>query len=400
MKIIVVSMTSWGEMGNWLSGKSLGAALAACFPEASVDVLAAEELVPRFAATGEAIKEATRASRTPDERVHRYSTILRQLEADFPPGFEADPALHPSLAADLERLGRTIQAERPDVILGTKGIICRVCIAAAALVGEAPVVINYVTNHGHFQFPVHHCPGAALHLLRFPEGAEFLKSACGLPDSAVRVVGYLVAAYQLTGGRGAELAMAPPGDDRGVQSVIIVSNRGGAEYLELLEHLIPYGDDIEVTFIGINDAELCGAAERRITEAGIKTWRSIVRLGQAEFFHLMARCRSRGVTRLVCKASPNSIFEAVYFGIPMFLLRTGLPMEEWGAEMIARERIGWVADSMSELLPSIDASLRDRASMDPIRAGLSAFRQRYLDQEETLRALRGAVADCLRRAPG
>ena len=79
-KFLIVSMTTWGEMGNWLSGKSLGATLAACLPTASVQVEAAESLVPRFQPIGASIKGVTLSSQTPEQRFERYAAILHGLE--------------------------------------------------------------------------------------------------------------------------------------------------------------------------------------------------------------------------------------------------------------------------------------------------------------------------------
>src|SRR5437879_1898850 len=90
-RILIVSMTTWGEMGNWLSGKGLAGALARLAPDADVQIEPAESLIPRFAATGAAIKEATTASGSPEERFARYSEVLRNLEVVLPPGFEQDP---------------------------------------------------------------------------------------------------------------------------------------------------------------------------------------------------------------------------------------------------------------------------------------------------------------------
>lgn len=395
MRIVVISMTTWGEMGNWLSGKSLGAALRSCFPEAEVNVVPAESLVPRFAATGESIKELTRRSATPAERQQRYSEVLRSLETDFPAGFEDDPAAH-AAAADLAPLANLFRSSPPDLVVGTKGIICRAAIAASRLAGLRPPVINYVTNHGHFEFAVHHCPGASMHMVRFAEGGEYLRRACGLDDAAVRVVGYLVAAHQMNGAARPEGATVE-GPAR--QSVIIVSNRGAEEYLEILDHLTPFGDSIDVTFIAINDEPLCAAAEQRIAAAGIRGWRTVVRVDQAEFFKLMAACRERGAARLVVKSSPNSIFEAVHFGMPMFLLRTGLPMEEWGGDIVLREGLGHIADTVKELMPALDASLRQPSTLDAINASQEQFRRRYLDQEATLRAVRAAVMELVAGVP-
>jgi len=389
-RILIVSMTTWGEMGNWLSGKGLAGALARLAPHAEIEIEAAEPLIPRFAATGAAIKEATTASGSPEERFARYSEVLRGLEAVLPPGIETDPGAHPSLAAELEPLCARLRAKPPDLVIGTKGVICRILAAALRLEGLDRPIINYVTNHGHFQFAVHDCPDAALHLVRFPEGAEYLRRERGWSPQSMRVIGYLIAAQQL--GTIAATEAIPSGDAR---SLIIVSNRGGREYLDVLRAMLPYGESVEVTFIAINDEALSAAAQEEISRAGISNWRTVTKLAQAEFFQLLAQARSRGVCALVTKGSPNSIFEAAYFGLPMFLFRTGLPMEEWGSEIVIREGLGFVEETAAELNAHLTRAFAHPAELEEIRAKEIAFAKQYLDQKETISRIELALAEVL-----
>jgi hypothetical protein len=396
-RVLVVSMTTWGERGNWLSGRSLGATLQACWPDAQVDVVAAEELMPLFGEVGKRIKAATIETSDPEERFAGYSRILRSLEPLFPAGFEDDPERYPSAAAELQTLAQRLRENPPDLLLGTKGIICRALIGALRLAGLERPVINYVTNHGHFQFAVHRVPGAALHLTRLPEGREYLIENCGWAPESIRVVGYLVAAQQLL--QRGEVPKVDEGTTPHI-SVIIVSNRGGDEYVTVLERLVPFRDAIDVTFIALMDERLCSAANQVLREHGITRWRVADQLTQTELFHLMAQARAKGVCCLVCKASPNSIFEAVYFGLPMFLFRTGLPMEEWGADMVVSERIGWVAADVDDLTPPLLDSLSDISKLQPVIERQRAFAAQYLDQKLTIERLRDAVESVAASSPG
>jgi hypothetical protein len=389
-RILIVSMTTWGEMGNWLSGKALAGALARLTRDAEVQIEAAETLIPRFAATGAAIKEATTASASPVERFARYSEVLRGLEVVLPPGIETAPHAYPPLAAELEPLRARLAANPPDLVIGTKGVICRTLAAALRLAGLDRPIVNYVTNHGHFQFSVHDCPDAALHLVRFPEGAEYLRLERGWPSESIRVIGYLIAAQQLGTIVGAETMES--GEAR---SLIIVSNRGGREYLDVLNAMLPYGDSVDVTFIAINDEPLCEAAQEQISQARISNWRTVTKLAQAEFFQLLAQARSRGICALVSKASPNSIFEAAYFGLPMFLFRTGLPMEEWGSEIVNREGLGFVAETVAELNGNLTRAFAHPTELLEIRAKQVAFARQYLDQKETLCRIEAALGEVL-----
>jgi UDP-N-acetylglucosamine:LPS N-acetylglucosamine transferase len=375
-KILVLAMTSWGEAGNWLSGRSLAVTLTAALPDAEVELEAADRLLPGFRAVGDAIKSATVGSRSPAERFSRYAAVLEQLEQQFPP--------------DLEQLVRRLEEDPPDVVIGTKGIICRAAIEALRLAGSPRPVIDYVTNHAHFRFPVHRCSEAAVHLVRVPEAKGYLEQTCGWSAEEIRCVGYLVAAQAVL--RTVGDSASRNGDGR---SVIVVSNRGGREYLELLRRLAPYGDTIDVTFVALHDAELREAADDVTAEVGAKTWQSFTELGQDELFRLMADARRAGTCALVCKASPNSIFEAAYFGLPMFLFRTGLPMEEWGAELVARDGLGVVEDDVDGLADHLKDALDDPRRIDEIRANQLAFARRYLDQERAVEQIVRAIHDCV-----
>lgn len=373
--IAIAAMTSWGEAGNWLSAQSLAATIASRAPGANVTVRAADELIPAFADVGRAIKAATLDSGGPRERYDRYAAVLHRLGERFPAGFENRP--RGPQAADLEPLAAWIRSTRPDVLIATKGVICRGLLAATRLAGIRAPVINYVTNHAHFAFPVHRCPGAAMHLVRIPVAKRFLEDNCGFDPATVEVVGYLVAAAPLLGDA---RALTP----RASASVIIVSNRGGDEYLTLLRRLAPTARKLELTFVALNDERLRRAANAIAEDVEAHSWKLVTRLDQPDLFRLMHQAHSSPVCALVCKASPNSIFEAAYFRLPMFLLRTGLPMEEWGVDLVVEEGLGVVFDDMSLLASELLAHLEDQEAIAAIQTRLKAFADRYLDQERTI----------------
>lgn len=385
-RIGIVTMASWGEAGNWLSAKSLEATITRAAPDATVTVQAADELVPAFARTGKAIKAATVDSGSSGERHDRYAAVLRGLGELFPPGAEDHP--DERVATELGPLTEWVAKTRPELLVGTKGAICRALLAATRLAGFRVPVVNYVTNHAHFAFDVHRCPGADLHLVRLPVAARFLETGCGTDPARVRVVGYLVSAQPLL-----DVAPAPAATARA--SLIVVSNRGGTEYVDLLHSLAPHGDALDLTFIALHDPALQRAAHDVATQVGAASWRIVTSLDQTELFGLMRQARGAPVCALVCKASPNSIFEAAYFRLPMFLLRTGLPIEEWGADLVVRERLGVVADDMDTLATGLHAHLGDPAAMAALRTRLDRFAKNTLDQERTIRLLLDALSEAM-----
>jgi len=387
LSIGIVAMTSWGEAGNWLSAKSLETTIRRAVPNATVLVHAAEELVPRFAEVGQAIKVATLNSSGREDRGERYAAVLDTLASRFPPGSEDD--VSGAFAAEVARAVEWVSATKPDLLIGTKGIICRALHAATRLAGIPVPIVNYVTNHGHFAFEIHRCAGANVHLVRLSEAERFLVAECGFDPAKVRFVGYLVAAQSILHSEPASVKSALRA------SLIVVSNRGGAEYLKMLRRLAADARDVDLTFVALHDESLHDDAQEIAAAANVASWQVLTHLDQPRLFGLMRQVRESPICALVCKASPNSIFEAAYFRLPMFLLRTGLPMEDWGADLVLKEGLGVVADDMDILTTELLTHLRSPSRLAHIRARLDDFAQRQVDQEQSTKRVVEALVDAV-----
>lgn len=387
MKLLILSMRTWGEMGNWLSGHALAEALACEMPSWQVEQLATDHLVPRLAEAGAQIRRLTKQHTQPRPRFIAYTQLMERLTSEYPPGFEEASSIPADLSADLQILSNTITASEPDIVIGTKGIICRLALAATER--RLPVV-NYVTNHGHFRFAVHSCPSASRHLVRLDAARDFLVDQCGYAQDSVDLVGYLVNASARSGISRESSALPAPVSPY----FVVTSNRGGAEYLEVLRHLTAHRRHPCGLFLGLNDPQLCREATTIIDREGLADrWSVLEKLEQHDLMGMMARRERLGPVALVTKASPNSIMEAVYMGVPLFLFRSGLPIEDWSCDLVTANGFGRVEEDAHALCLHIDKEL----AMDPALAGFSqrelAFAAETLNQAAIRRRIAEALAD-------
>lgn len=383
MNILIISMSTWGELGNWLSGKTLSDMLQTDIPDAQITQIKAESVYQHFASIGLQIKSATLAATDPEARQLAYCGILEKYENHF----ESLQTL------DLSELKATLSLLNPDVVIGTKGVICRICIEALRQLHRSTPVVNYVTNHGHFRFKIHHCVAARLHLVRFPESKDYLLEHTTFDSTTVLPVGYLLNTSNIDLNN-APLASNPTASSQKVfkPSVVVMSNRGGVEYLKLLEHFLLNFPHVKVAFLSIKDEELYNAALKLVRDYQNTNCNILRDLNHQEFLELLVQYKEHGPTIYVSKASPNAIFEAVYLKMPMLLVRSGLPMEDWAAEKVLKEGLGLVYDSISDVINSINLMVNDVTLLNNIIDKQHTFKQNQLSQDSTRRQIRSAVS--------
>jgi hypothetical protein len=388
MKILVISMSTWGELGNWLSGGTLAATIKNDLPGCEVDQVKAESVFPTFGKIGAQIKEATLIDPAPERRYEDYSKVLLGYEKFF------DALEQSGSAEELGHVTTCIDNFSPNLIIGTKGVICRVILMALKASGKQIPVINYVTNHGHFKFKIHHCVHAKLHMVRFEESRDFLISNTPFkPESIVRI-GYLLAtdSSKLTNALPSPIANPSLKEE---YSVVIMSNRGGAEYLSILEYILKNHAELKTVFLAINDKELCEQARNRVAMYGSTNCTVLEELTQKEFLKMLFSFRQKGPTLYISKASPNAIFEAVCMNMALFLVRSGLPMEDWAAEMLVQKQLGSVDNSVSELITTLKKKIADPIAISQFLRNQNAFASRYLDQGTIRKKLVEAVQQTL-----
>ncbi|MFF3855588.1 hypothetical protein [Micromonospora sp. NPDC002575] len=398
----VVSMRTWGELGNLLAGRTLAAALAAGLAEADVTVVEAETIFPQFAEAGAAIRELVAARLPADEVRAGYLRLMADFTGRLPAGLDDDP-VPPATAERLASVVAHFTRTRPDLVIGTKGVITRLCHAALRVAGLTAPVVNYVTNEGLLRLPVHRAPHLPVHLVQFDRARDYLVREHGYRPERVVPVGRLLAQTQaaqvfegaaVEGGDGFDPALTAAGT-----RILILSNRGGREYLDALERIARAHPDAALVFIAYNNPALAAEAAELLTELKTPAWQTFDRLAQGDYLRYLSWLNAADAPLFISKTGPNSMLEGLYFGIPQLLVRSGLPMEEWVGPFLAEHGVGQGFDRMEELVEVAVRWVGDPAELPVRRRRAAALARTLLDPDEARRRTVAAVAAVLDGAP-
>ncbi|MFF1486018.1 Moenomycin biosynthesis protein MoeGT1 [Streptomyces sp. NPDC058319] len=396
--IQVLSPRTWGEFGNYLAATRFSRALRTAV-EAETVLLEAEPILPWLGEAGAEIRTISLTSPDAATRTERYMGLMGRLQERFPAGFEAapTPAQRTALAPLTAHLARTA----PDVLVGTKGFVARLCVAAVRLSGVRTRVVSHVTNPGLLQLPLHRSPYPDLTLVGFDWARDRLLADCGGDPARVRVIGPLVAQHDLrdfmTAGsaREADGPEEPWGgdDDPDRPRLIVFCNRGGDTYLDLVRHIADTHPDTDLVFVGYDDP---GLAHRAAAGAArLAHWRFHSRLTQTQYFDYIDRAARSPHGLLISKAGPNTTLEAAYFGIPVLMLESGLPMERWVPGLIHEHGLGRACAGPEELLGTVDDWLARPAAIETHKKAAVSFAESVLDQDAVTARIGDAVRPLL-----
>ncbi|MCD7443021.1 Moenomycin biosynthesis protein MoeGT1 [Streptomyces lincolnensis] len=394
-RIQVLSPRTWGEFGNYLAATRFSRVLRGAV-DADVALLEAEPILPWLGEAGAEIRTISLESPTAAVRTERYMGLMARLQERFPTDFETDPA--PAQSAELAPLVAHLRETAPDVVVGTKGFVARLCVAAVRLAGLPTRVVSHVTNPGLLQLPLHRSPHPDLTLVGFAHAKERLVEAAGADPDRVRVVGPLVAQHDLrdfmTDESAAPAAGPWGGDtDSGRPRLIVFCNRGGDVYLELVHHIAAHHPDTDLVFVGYDDPDLARRAAAGAER--LAHWRFHSRLTQAQYFDYIDRASRSPYGLLVSKAGPNTTLEAAYFGIPVLMLESGLPMESWVPGLIHEHNLGRACAAPEDLFRTVDDWLARPSAIEVHKKAAIGFAESVLDQEAVARRIGDAVRPLL-----
>ncbi|WP_051807698.1 hypothetical protein [Actinoplanes subtropicus] len=396
-RIVVVSPRTWGQFGNFLAATRLAGVLRERLPGREVDVWEAEPLLPFMGEYGARIAEISTGSPDARTRTTRYLALMAEIDQAYPAGFETDPG-HP-VADRLDGLREALAEARPELVIGTKGFVARLC--RAALHGSDVPVVSYVTNPGLLELPIHR--SAALHatLVPFAWAGQRLVTEVGADPASVHVVGPLVARHDLGSFVSADVDLdarpgwpVPAADGPDRPRIIVFSNRGGDDYVRVLNHLADRHPDTDVVFVGYDDPALI---ERVTRDVGLTRWRFHTKLTQREYFAYIEGAAAADHAFLISKAGPNTTLEAASFGIPVLMLESGLPMESWVGGLIDEHGLGRCRVTADELLADLDQWLTDRALIAARKRDCRAFAASVLDPQGTAERIENAIRPLLDR---
>ncbi|MFE9681813.1 Moenomycin biosynthesis protein MoeGT1 [Streptomyces sp. NPDC002701] len=393
--IQVLSPRTWGEFGNYLAATRFSRVLRDAV-DAEVTLLEAEPILPWLGEAGAEIRTISLESPDATVRTRRYMALMARLQERFPAGFEIDPS--PEQIAELAPLTAHVRTTSPDVVVGTKGFVARLCVAAVRLAGTGTRVVSHVTNPGLLQLPLHRSPHPDLTLVGFAWAKDHLLARTGGDPDRVRVVGPLVAQHDLRDFMTSESA-APAGDpwggdtDSGRPCLIVFCNRGGDVYLELVHHIAVRHPDTDLVFVGYDDPALARRAAAGAER--LAHWRFHSRLTQAEYFDYIDRASKSPYGLLVSKAGPNTTLEAAYFGIPVLMLESGLPMEQWVPGLIHDHDLGRACATPEDLFRTVDDWLARPSAIEAHKEAAIGFAESVLDQAAVARRIGAAVRPLL-----
>lgn len=364
----VYAARTWGAMGNFVAATHLGRVLDRDGRH-TVTVTASEDLVPFMRRAGREIRDMNLAANSREELNRTYWDFARRSAEALPRGFETIGTTPP---IDLGGMAQDLEQRRPEIAVATKGIIARMLVWAVRETGLNIKIWHYVTNPGLAEMPMHHCPDARVTSVPWPENRDRLLELVTLPSTSVRVIGPLLAARSM-----------PPASANVRKShrrpvVLLFNNRSGSVFSDAVEHLLQARDDFKVIYLTVDQpSEVAALAETFISRG----WEIYERLPQERYLQVLAEASRSPGSFLVCKASPATVYEAAYQGIPLLALPSGLPQEEWVPEFVQQHGIGRPVYSTDELIRYMDR-WRAPGATAKIRTACGRFRCTGLNQAQ------------------
>lgn len=397
-RIEIFGLRTWGNLGNLLAARKLARRLETLLPGQSIHVLEGEDFCAALAEFGAQISHLKETVSDPVELRSRYFALMDDALERFPS--ESEMISSASLFDhDAAPLADHFSESRPDIVIGTKGLLSRLCVKALRLSSLETPVINYVTNHGLISIPVHRSRGFTLNLVPFEQTKSALITAYGYCEESVEVVGALLSGEGLrnviAGDRLNHQAGVHTVDGR---AVILFANHPGFDYAQLLEKCGDVLARVDVILI----AHQCPALLERVRTLGSKLgahrWRVYDSLDQPQYFDEItaaARCEH---SFLISKSGPNTVLEAVSFGLPVLVHMSGLPMEDWVAELVATYGLGRTCERAGELAEQLRSWITSPGAVAMCKRQLPSFAAVHLDPDLTDRRLLGVFTKLLQGA--
>lgn len=356
--IIIFAMPSWGEKGNLLSAHSLADALKTNLPNVAIEIVEAESFFPSFYEIGKEIELISKSDKNITAKLQAYYKLMGCLEVGFPEETELNPAWPKELYRDGLKLSEYIEHKKPRIVIGTKGIIARMLYKSTLNSSNPPLVVSYVTNEGLIELAIHRSKYMPLTIVQYERIRLRLINNYGYDSSRVVTVGKLTAKPQASDAvencSNTELPIA-------YQRIMIVSIRGGINYLKILKYLGEKHRDIGVLFISLNDPQLFQAASELKSNFNLdRQWAISTHLNQREYLSALQWLKSCGCPIFISKTGPNTMLEAATFGVAQLLLRSGLPQEKWVGRYLTENGIGLAFDDCESLIGQLEIWLRDR----------------------------------------
>jgi hypothetical protein len=142
-------------------------------------------------------------------------------------------------------------------------------------------------------------------------------------------------------------------------AIVIFYNRGGANYLNLLKYLAEYQSEVPLLMIAPNAPEVLAEARALCEAKNPRRWLLLEKLSQADYLRRVGEVAQLHHPLFVSKAGPNTVMEALYYGMPPIVVASGLPTEEWVLKLIEREGLGRTVERPDRLIGTIDELIKN-----------------------------------------
>ncbi len=397
-RIEIFGLKTWGNLGNLLAARKLAGRLETLLPGASISVFEGESFCAALADYGAQIRDLKQSITHPAELRSRYCALMDDALRRYPA--ESEMSTGGSLFdRDAIPLAEHFTESRPDIIVGAKGLLSRLCVKALRLASLQTTVINYVTNHGLISIPAHRSRAFTLNLVPFERTKSDLITEYGYREENVEVVGSLLSGKALRNviarDRVNDQAGARTGDGR---AVIVFANHAGFDYARALHDCSDVLADIDVIFIAHKNPELLDRVHTLGSKLGTSRWRVYDSLDQTQYFDEIAIAARSEQSFLISKSGPNTVLEAVSLGLPVLVHMSGLPMEDWVAELVSTHGLGHACERPQELAEQLRSWVTSPIAVATCKHRLPAFVAAHLDPKLTDRRLLGVFTTLLQGA--
>ena len=398
-RIQVFGLRTWGNLGNLLAARKLARRLELLLADASVRVLEGESFFPALAEFGAQMRDLKEAVRDPAELRSRYLSLMADALRRFPPDSETTTSASLS-DREMAPLAEHFAESQPDIVIGAKGLLSRLCVKALRQASLETPVVNYVTNHGLISIPVHRSRWFTLNLVPFEQTKSALVTTYGYCDANVEVVGPIVS------GEGLRTVVAHDAVNhhsgfRTVErgAVILFANHAGFDYARLFEECGDVLAPIDVILIAHQRPALLERVRTLKSNLGAHKWRVYDSLDQLEYLDEIAAAARFEHSFLISKSGPNTVLEAAVFGLPVLVHMSGLPMEDWVAEFVATHGLGQACESVIELGQQLRSWVTSPEAVAKCKHRLSDFAAAHLDPNLTDRRLLDVFTRLLQGGP-
>lgn len=391
-KILILSMKTWGELGNYLAGELLANTFKNIDSSLNVKVHAADDIIETLATIGKEIKEIMLTAANAEDVFLRYNNLFSSYEANlYSADFEHDVTNRRcKLDEEINVLREFIAAYNPDIVIGTKGIISRLVFAANNQGSKRFKLINYITNHGLLDLAIHRSSEIMINIVQFEDAKNYILSNYNYSTERVLVTGRISSRPYLTNALNGDFL---PRIMNNNLSIILFANRISECALLVANRLVGYSEKVNLYVICQGDEKLEKELKNLIQSHNINNWIIYGNLIQNDYFKLVSSLKFSKHSLLISKTGPNTMLEAIQYEIPVLLLNSGLPMEQWVAAFIKDNYLGFVEPNITCLLIRLNFILENLFELENFQKASQRVSHIFTDEKVVHSRLRDLITD-------